>query len=132
MAHQLAPHLRPATEAEIEAALRDVLLRGGFYPVKTDAAMINRGSRGRGSIRTGFPDLTVLHPLPGTTLCLAALVETKTVTGKLRQSQIERHAELRDLYGLQPLILRDPKEAVALIREARRIAGLLKERSQIM
>lgn len=138
--HALTPerasHLRPASEAEIEAAIRDLFLRAGWYPVKTDAALVTRGRASgrvaRGHLPLGFPDMTFLRALPGTTLCLAALVETKTATGRLRQSQVERHAELRDLYGLHPHVIRDPQEAVALIREACWLIGLLKERSQIL
>lgn len=130
----MTTRLPPASEAEIEAAIRDLLLRAGWYPVKTDAALVTRGRTSgrvpRGHIPLGFPDMTFLYGLPGTIFCLAALVETKTLTGKLRDSQIERHAELRDLYGLHPHILRDPQEAVALTQEARRLAALLKDRCQ--
>ena len=125
----IAPHLRPATEAEIEAALRDLLTRHDWYGVKTDAALVTRGRHSsrlaRGSIRTGFPDMTFLHALPGSSLCLAALVEVKTATGQLRPSQVERHAELRDLYGLHTHVVRAPEEALPLIEEARRLVRVL-------
>lgn len=120
----------PTSEADIEASIHDLLLTAGFYPVKTDAALVVRGGRGRSHIPRGFPDMTFLYRLPGTSLCLAALVETKTASGKLRQSQVECHAELREVHGLHPHILRDVREAVALIAEARRLARLLKESCQ--
>lgn len=129
------PTPRPqASEKDIEAALRDVLAYGGFHTVKTDAALVTRrtaerssafGTRGHGSIPSGFPDLIALHPLPGTTLCLAALVETKSALGTLRDSQLALHAELRDKYKLHPHVLRDPGDATLLIAEARRLRALL-------
>lgn len=121
--------LPPASEAQTEAAISDLFLRAGFYAVKTDAALVTRGSRRRvksGSIPTGFPDMTYLLGLPGTGLCLAAVIETKTATGQLRDSQVERHTELRDLYGITPHLIRDAREAAALIAMARRIVGALK------
>lgn len=126
----LAAHLQPATEAQIEAAITDLFLRAGWYPVKTDAGMVSRGRSQsrvqRGHIRTGFPDMTYLLGLPGTGLCLAALVETKTQTGKLRSSQIERHTELRDLYGIEAHVIRDPQEATKLIKAAREVLVALR------
>ncbi|MFC3834772.1 MULTISPECIES: hypothetical protein [Deinococcus] len=119
----------PASEAQVEAAISDLFLRAGWYPVKTDAALVTRGSRRRvksGHIPSGFPDMTYLLGLPGTGLCLAALIETKTATGQARDSQVERHAELRDLYGIAAHIVRDPREAAALIAMARRVVGALK------
>lgn len=116
--------LLSASERDIEAALRQALTLGGFHVVKTDAGMVGRGS-GRGHIASGFPDLVCLHRLPGSTLSLAALIETKTATGRLRESQVTRHAELRDVYGLTPHVLRDPAEALLLIQEARRLRALL-------
>ncbi|QLG10492.1 hypothetical protein HLB42_06710 [Deinococcus sp. D7000] len=38
--------------------------------------------------------------MAGTSLCLAALVETKTVNGQLSDARVEKHAELHDQYGL--------------------------------
>lgn len=116
----------PATEREIENSIRDLFLRAGWYPAKTDSGMVARGTQRRGHLPSGFPDLTMLRALPGSPLCLAALIEVKTLTGKLLDSQVERHAELRDLYGLHPHIIRDPREAVALIKEAQRLAAILK------
>lgn len=120
--------LPPATEREIENSIRDLFLRAGWYPVKSDSGMVARGTRGRvqrGHLPLGFPDLTMLCALPGTTLCLAALIEVKTLSGRLRDSQVQRHAELRDLYGIHPHVIRDAREAVALIQEARRVAAIL-------
>lgn len=119
----------PATEREIENSIRDLFLRAGWYPAKTDSGMVARGTRARvsrGHLPLGFPDLTMLRALPGSSLCLAALIEVKTLTGKLLDSQVERHAELRELYGIHPHIIRDAREAVSLIKEAHRIAAILK------
>ncbi|GGO22073.1 hypothetical protein [Deinococcus humi] len=118
----------PLTEAETEAQISDILKRHHWYPVKTDAALVIRG-RGRvprSHIPLGFPDMTYLLALPGTSLCLAALVETKTLKGKLRDSQTARHAELKDLYDLHVHVLRDPAQALALVTEAQRVLGMLK------
>ncbi len=122
----------PLTEAETEAQITDILTRHGWYGVKTDAALVIRG-RGRvprGHIPQGFPDMTYLLALPGTPLCLAALVETKTMTGKLSDAQVEKHAELRDLYGIHTYVLRDPAQALALVTEGRRLLGLLRDRQR--
>ena len=125
---RLAPELRPASEKEIEAAISELFLRHGWYPLKTDAGQVTRGgrTRKRGHIETGFPDMTYLLALPGTGLCLAALVETKTEAGKLRPSQIETHDRLRHQYGLAVHVVRDAAEARTLIAEARFILGALK------
>ncbi len=125
MTPELAPHLRPATEREIEDSIRALFLQAGWYPVKTEAGMVKRGhGPKRGHLPPGFPDLTVLRRLPGTPLCLAALIEVKTATGTLEPSQVERHAELRTL-GLSPQIIRDTEAATALIAEGHRLAALL-------
>ncbi|AFD27746.1 VRR-NUC domain-containing protein [Deinococcus gobiensis] len=125
MTPELAPHLRPATEREIEDSIRALFLQAGWYPVKTEAGMVKRGhGLKRGHLPPGFPDLTVLRRLPGTPLCLAALIEVKTATGTLEPSQVERHAELRTL-GLSPQIIRDTEAATALIAEGHRLAALL-------
>ena len=119
-----------ATEAEVEATVCDLFIRAGWYAVKTDAATITRGAgRGRvqrGTIQTGFPDRVFLLSLPGTPLCLAALVELKTATGRMRDSQVEKHIELRELYGLHPQIIRDVTQAQHLIAEGLRLKRLLK------
>lgn len=116
------------TEAQTEAQISNILTRHGWYPVKTDAALVIRGwgRVPRGHIPQGFPDMTYLLALPGTPLCLAALVETKTVTGTLSDAQRAKHAELRDLYGLHTHVLREP--AQALVGEGRRVVGLLRDR----
>lgn len=126
---RLAPELRPASEAEIESSVSGLLLRYGWYPLKTDAGQVTRGgrTRKRGHIETGFPDMTYLLALPGTGLCLAALIETKTEKGKLRPSQVETHAKLQRQYGLAVHIVRDVAEATALVTEARQLVGALKE-----
>lgn len=116
------------SEAQIEAQVRDYFLRAGWYPVKTDSAMVIRGTRGRvsrGHLPIGFPDLTMIRSLPGTDLTLAALIEMKTPTGRIREAQVERHAELRDLYGIPVHVIRDPTQATHLITQARRIIGAL-------
>lgn len=125
---RLAPELRPASEKEIEGAISALFLRYGWYPLKTDAGQVTRGgrTRKRGHIETGFPDMTYLLALPGTGLCLAALIETKTEKGKLRPSQVEAHEKLRRQYGLAVHIVRDAAEARTLIAEARFILGALK------
>lgn len=119
MTHSLAPHLRPSTEAEIEAAISELFIRHGWYPVKTDAGMIRRGSSKfqRGYIRSGFPDMIYLKG-NGAGSCLAVLIETKTATGKLSAAQKERHAELKNLYGIHVHVVRDPAEALAIIQSA--------------
>ena len=122
--------LPAAIEAQIEAAVCDLFIRAGWYPVKTDAAQITRGAgRGRvqrGTIETGFPDRLFLLGLPGSALGLVALVELKTATGRTRDSQIQKHDELRHLYGLQPQIIRDARQAEFLIREGLRLKVMLK------
>ena len=125
----LAPHLRPVTERETEDSIRALFLQAGWYPVKTEAGMVSRGTRGprHGHLPAGFPDLTVLRRLPGTPLCLAALIEVKTATGTLEASQEKRHAELR-ASGLSPQIIRDLGAAADLIAEGNGLAGLLRER----
>ena len=102
-------------------------MTAGWYPVKTDAALITRGrARVSGHIPSGFPDLIFLRRLPGSSLALAAIVETKTKRGRLRTSQKKLHAELREMYGLTPHIIRDQAEAVALIAESQRLVAILR------
>lgn len=128
-AHDLKlPDLAPATEAQTEAAIRDLFLRAGWFPAKTDAAMVSRGRSRvqRGHLPLGFPDMTFLLGLPDTDLCLAALVEVKTQSGKLRDTQIEMHRTLRDLYGIRPQVIRDAADALNLIHEGRRLTAKLK------
>lgn len=124
---RLAPHLRPKTEREIENGIRELFLRAGWYPLKTEAGMVARGQRGpkSGHLPNGFPDLTMLCRLPGTPLGLVALIEVKTETGELRPSQVKCHAQLRTC-GLSPQIIRDADEARHLIAEAQRLSGLLR------
>jgi hypothetical protein len=125
MTPDLALHLRPATERETEDSIRALFLQAGWYPVKTEAGMVKRGhGPKRGHLPTGFPDLTVLRRLPGSALCLAALIEVKTDRGELSASQVARHTELRQ-HGLHPQIIRDPQAAAALIAEGHRLAALL-------
>lgn len=127
MTPDLAPHLRPATEREIEDSIRTLFLRAGWLPLKTEAGMVSRGRRAgpaRGHLPPGWPDLTVLRRLPGSPLCLAALIEVKTATGTLEETQVLRHAELRTL-GLTLHVIRDAAEARHLIAEGHRLAALL-------
>ena len=115
----------PLTEAGTEAQISDILQRHGWYPVKTDAALVIRG-RGhvpRCHIPLVSPNMTYMLALP---LCLAALEETKVPTGKLRESQLAKHAELKDLYDTHVHVLRHPVQALALVTKARRIVGALK------
>ena len=125
--------LPPATEAQIEAQVRDLFLRAGWYSdLKTDAALVIRGqSRGqakRGSLPLGFPDRVFLLGLPGFSLGLAALVELKTATGETRDSQTACHATLQVVYQLTAHIVRTPEDALRLIAEGRRLRGLLRVR----
>ncbi|WP_288482386.1 hypothetical protein [uncultured Deinococcus sp.] len=125
MTPDLTSHLRPATERETEDSIRALFLRAGWYPVKTEAGMVKRGhGPRRGHLPPGFPDLTVLRRLPGSALCLAALIEVKTDRGELSASRIDRHAELRQ-HGLHPQIIRDSQAATVLIAEGQRLAALL-------
>lgn len=119
---------QPATEAETEAAVRDLFLRAGWYPVKTESGMVAKATRGRvkrGTLPLGFPDCAYFKGIKGTKLTLAALVELKSPTGVLRLSQLERHAELA-MYGIQVSVVRDVREAQALTEQARRIEAALR------
>ncbi|ULH16005.1 hypothetical protein MF271_05060 [Deinococcus sp. KNUC1210] len=111
--------------------MSDLFIRSGWYAVKTDAAQISRGTgRGRvqrGTIQLGFPDMLYLLSLPGTPLCLTALVELKTATGRLRDTQTDLHQHLRQLYGLNVQVVRDVTEVHRLIAEGKRLRRLFKE-----
>lgn len=116
------------SEAQTEAAVRDLFLRSGWYPVKTDSGMVARATRGRktrGTLPIGFPDDAYFKGLAGTRLCLAALLELKSPTGRVRLSQQERHAELA-MYGIQVSVVRDVRECQEVIAQARAIEGALK------
>lgn len=119
-------------EREVEAAVRDLFLKAGWYPVKTDAAMVTRGSgRGRvkrGHIEAGFPDFIYLFALPGLPLALAAVVELKSPTGELRDDQMDMHRLLRDLYRLTPHVVRSADDALHLIQAGLELRRLLKIR----
>lgn len=117
-----------ASEAQTEAALTDLFLRSGFYPVKTESGMVakaTRGRRTRGTLPSGFPDMLYLKGIPGSLLCLAAVIETKSPTGQVRLNQQERHAELA-MYGIQVHVVRDVRQGRELVAQARRIEGALK------
>ena len=120
--------LPPPSEAQTEAAMSALFKRCGWYPVKTEAGMVAKATRGRkrkGTLPAGFPDMIFLKGVRGTRLCLAALVETKSPTGKLSPEQIKRHAELA-MYGIRVTVVRDLREAQELIAEARLLLGALK------
>lgn len=118
------------SESQVEDQVRDLFIRAGWYPLKTDAALVTRGrSRGRvkhGTLPEGFPDRVFLLGLPGFSLGLSVLVELKTATGPIRDSQIACHATLQVVYQLAPHIVRTPEEALPLIAEGRRLRALLK------
>ena len=119
---------RDFTEREVESAIAELFERAGWKAVKTDAAMVSRGTGRvqRGHLPLGFPDMTFFLALPGSHLCLAALVEVKTKTGKLRPSQIEMHRTLQDLYGLTPHVIRDAADALNLIQEGQHLTRRLR------
>jgi hypothetical protein len=115
------------TERQVEAQVRDLFLRAGWYAdLKTDAALVVRGGRRRGTIQTGFPDRVMLLGLGGG-LCLAALIELKTDTGRLSTEQVEMHAHLRDAYRIHPHTIRSPQEAVGIIRAGLALKAALKD-----
>lgn len=113
------------SERQIEAQIREMWLRLGYYPVKTDAG--RSGAR----LPVGFPDGLSFLPVTGTPFALALLVELKTERGGLSEDQLAYHALLR-AHGLTPVTLRDPDEARALAMEGRtlrtQIQQLLKGR----
>lgn len=113
------------SETQVESQIKALFLRAGWFPVKTEAGMVARGGR-PGHLPAGYPDLTMLRALPGTDLCLAALIETKTASGRVRASQVKCHADLQAQYGIRAHIVRDPQQAVHLITQARRIVSALK------
>lgn len=107
-----------------------LFLGAGWYPAKTDAGMVQRGTGStRGHLERGFPDLTVLRRLPGTVLCLAVLIEVKTATGELNEHQVEFHERVRTLHGIQPQVVRDVDEARTYIAQANTLVGLLSGRA---
>lgn len=55
-------------------------------------------------------------------------METKTVNGQLSDARVEKHAELHDQYGLHAHVLRESPPA--LVTEARRVVGLLRDCQQ--
>lgn len=126
MARKRAPRRPQYSEKQIEAQIREMWLRLGYYPVKTDAG--KSGSR----LPVGFPDGLSFLPVTGTPFALALLVELKTGRGQLSEDQVAYHALLR-AHGLTPVTLRDPDEARALAMEGRalrtQIQQLLKGRT---
>lgn len=127
MARRRAAGRPQHSEKQIEAQIRDVWLRLGYYPVKTDAG--RSGAR----LPVGFPDGLSFLPVIGTPFALAVLVELKTERGQLSDDQVKYHALLR-AHGLTPVTLRDPAEAHALATEGRalrtQIQQLLKGRTR--
>jgi len=119
-----------ALERQIEATVRDLFMTAGWKPVKTDAAMVIRGTgRGRvqrGHIEAGFPDCIYVLGLPGLQLSLAAVVELKSATGTLEQDQIDMHQHLKLAYQITTVVIREPQEALHLIAEGRRLRTLIR------
>jgi hypothetical protein len=114
-----------ATEAQTEEQTADLFRRYGWEPVKTDAGTVRRGGGKHGSLPDGFPDMLFLLSLPGSALCLCAMVELKTRKGRVRDSQHAYYRHARTL-GLSPQIVRTPEEALSLIDEGRRIRSALR------
>ncbi|WP_407543801.1 hypothetical protein Q0M94_28375 (plasmid) [Deinococcus radiomollis] len=118
----------PATERQVEAAVVDLFLRAGWHSVKTDAALVIRGGRRRGSIQAGFPDRVFLLGLGAEALLtLACVVELKTDSGQLSPDQIDMHNHLRDHYRIHPHVIRSAEQAVHLIRAGQVLQARLKE-----
>lgn len=116
------------SEAQVESQVRDLFIRAGWYSeLKTDAAMIARGSgRRRGHIETGFPDRVFLLGC-GLGVCLAAVIELKTDTGRLSPEQVDMHHHLRETYGIHPHLIRTPEDATPILALGRQIRKALKE-----
>ena len=103
-----------ASERSIQSAIVDLLRLIRLPHSVTDAALIfdNKGKvRGRGVRTDGWPDVTVSLPPLGRLLG----IETKSLNGKLRPSQIACHAWLRSS-GAVVIVPRSVEDvAVALI-----------------
>ena len=122
--HRRAAHLAPTTEAEVEAQMSELFVRNGWKPLKTEAGMKKRSGHA-GYIPAGWPDMAYFLALGKTGLCLSALVETKSTTGKLRPDQVSLHAELRQEYGITVHVVRDPQDALSIIQKGRAIKAAL-------
>ena len=116
--HRRAAHLAPITEAEVEGQMTELFIRNGWKPLKTEAGMKKRSGHA-GYIPAGWPDMAYFLALGETGLTLAALVETKSATGKLRPDQVALHSELRREYGITVHVVRDPQDALEIIRTGR-------------
>jgi hypothetical protein len=88
-----------ASEAQIEAAIRDYLHLSGWLTVKTDAALVVRGSGRPGVINEGDPDLRAFRGNR------ALHLETKSRTGKLSSEQRIRHLYLAQ-FGITVHVVR--------------------------
>ena len=122
--HRRAAHLAPTTEAEVEAQMSELFVRNGWKPLKTEAGMRKRSGHA-GYIPAGWPDMAYFLALGETGLCLSALVETKSATGQLRPDQLALHAELRREYGITVHVVRDPQDALTIIRAGRALRAAL-------
>ncbi|MFC6617975.1 hypothetical protein [Deinococcus radiophilus] len=130
-----ADHLRPATEAEVEASVVDRFALAGWYPVKTEANMLRRGKAGQtrpGHIPPGFPDYLFMLGLgEGTGLGLCVLVELKRPKGgKLSARQRLMRANLGQNYGLAVHVVRSMEEAEAVIALGDRLQAALLSASE--
>ncbi|MFC6591694.1 hypothetical protein ACFP81_06490 [Deinococcus lacus] len=129
--HPRAAHLRPATEKEVVSACVDRFLLAGWYPVRTEANNIGRGTALRngkprpGALPPGFPDYLFTKGLVGTGLGLVAFVEFKRADGTLTQGQRHQHQLLNQGYGQAVHVVRSLEEAEAVIALGERLEALL-------
>jgi len=107
--------------------VRDLFIRAGWYSdLKTDAALVVRGGKRHGTIKTGFPDRVFLLGC-GLGVCLAVLIELKTESGRLSDEQRDMHHHLRETYGIHPHLIRTPEEAKQIVALGRQIRKVVKE-----
>ncbi|AZI45315.1 hypothetical protein EHF33_20615 (plasmid) [Deinococcus psychrotolerans] len=112
-------------ERDVEEQAAELLTRHGWYSLKTDAGNVRRGQGKAGDLPSGWPDMVFFLSLGDDLLCLAAIIEMKTVKGKVRPDQTALHGELRMLYRLPVQIVRDPEEVHAVIERGRQLRRLL-------
>ncbi|WP_288405690.1 VRR-NUC domain-containing protein [uncultured Deinococcus sp.] len=111
------------TEAQLQARVRHLLVRFGWYVVETDRASLGR-SRKRGGVEVGFPDLLALR---GDRF---VLIELKTKDGRVSEEQAALHARFRAL-GIAVHTCRSEEQVLAVIRpghpQAAPVEGDLRE-----
>lgn len=112
------PRAEEIAESELRSRVLRLLLRSNFPAAVTDSKTVKTSNGYRQLVwPAGWPDITASVPV----LNIPWGIETKSTSGRLRDSQIERHAELRAAGWLITV----PRDVREVNDEIKRLVGLI-------